>query len=156
MTDLVIFYSRTNNTKLVAQTIKEETGAQLLEIKDTKSRSGPIGYMKGALDAMRDKRTKIEYDNVDLKTFDTVYIGGPVWASKPAPAITQFIQENDFGGVQTVTFCTMGGSGDQSTLEYMDHMIVRSGGKVKDSFSIAVKNNNIKELTKQALINKKD
>ncbi len=151
MSDLVVYYSRTNNTKLVAQTIKEETGAELLEIKDKKSRSGPVGYLKGAVDALREKGTSIEYDVVDLKSYDNVYIGTPVWAGKPAPAIIEFLRENDLGGVKFITFATMGSSGDETTINYMNHLIISGGGKVKKSFSIAVKRNDIKELTVDAL-----
>ncbi len=151
MKNLVVYYSRTNNTKLVAETIRDEIGADLLEIKDKKNRSGPIGYVIGAVDAFREKHTSIEYEEVNLKDYDTVYIGTPVWAAKPAPAILEFIRENDFGGVKVVTFATMGSSGDETTINFMNHRIISGGGKVKKSFSIAVKNNDIKELTVAAL-----
>ena len=151
MSDLVVYYSRTNNTKLAAQTIQQETGADLLEIKDKKNRSGPLGFLIGGFDAFREKTTEIEYDKVDLKQYDTVYIGTPVWASKPTPAIIQFLRENDLGGVKAVTFCTTGGSGDESTINYMNHIIVSGGGKVKKSFTIVVSGNDIKELTVAAL-----
>lgn len=151
MTNLVVYYSRTNNTKLVAQTIKNEIGADLLEIRDKKNRSGPIGYVLGAIDAFREKDTSIEYEKTDLKKYDTVYIGTPVWAAKPAPAILEFIRENDFGGVNVVTFVTMGSSGDETTLNYMNHRIISGGGKIRKSFAIAAKNNDIQELTIDAL-----
>lgn len=151
MKNLVVYYSRTNNTKIVAQTIKSEIGADLLEIKDKTNRSGPLGYLKGSIDALREKSTSIEYEKVNLKDYDTVYIGTPVWASKPTPAILEFIRENDFGGVKVVTFATMGSGGDETTINYMNHRIISGGGKIKNSFSIAVKNNDIKELTVQAL-----
>ena len=151
MKNLVVYYSRTNNTKIVAQTIKNEIGADLLEIKDKTNRSGPLGYIKGAIDALREKNTGIEYEKVNLKDYDIVYIGTPVWASKPAPAILEFIRENDFRGVKVVTFATMGSSGDETTINYMNHRIISGGGKIKKSFSIAVKNNDIKELTVAAL-----
>lgn len=151
MTDLVVYYSRTENTKRAAQTIKEEIGADLLEIKDKKNRSGPLGYLKGGFDAFREKTTDIEYDKVDLKSYDTIYVGTPVWASKPTPAILQFIRENDFGGVKVVTFCTTGSSGVETTINYMNHLIISGGGKVKKSFSIKVSEDDIKESTVAAL-----
>ena len=151
MTDLVVYYSRTENTKLAAQTIKEEIGADLLEIKDKKNRSGPLGYLKGGFDAFREKTTDIEYDKVDLKSYDTVYVGTPVWASKPTPAILQFIRENDFGGVKVVTFCTTGSSGVETTINYMNHLIISGGGKVKKTLTIKVYEDDIKESTVAAL-----
>lgn len=151
MTDLVVFYSRSNNTRTVAQTISDETDAKILEVKDKKSRSGPIGYLIGGFDALREKKTNIEYEKVNLKDYDTVYVGTPVWASKPTPAIVEFIKENDFSGVNTITFATMGGSGGDTTINVMNNMIISMGGNVKKSFSLAIKNNNIKQLTLDAL-----
>ncbi|RAP51998.1 MAG: hypothetical protein BZ138_03975 [Methanosphaera sp. rholeuAM270] len=151
MTNLVIYYTRTNNTKLVAQTIKEEIGADLLEIKDKKNRSGPIGYLMGAIDAFRGKTTDINYEDVDLKAYDTIFLGTPVWAAKPAPAIMEFIKENDFDGLQVITFATMGSTGGKSTVQAMNNLIINKDGNVKKSFSIAVSGNDIKELTIDSL-----
>lgn len=151
MTDLVVYYTRTNNTKIVAQTIKEETNADLLEIRDKKNRSGPLGYLIGGMDAYRGKSTDIEYDEVDLKSYETLYIGTPVWAAKPSPAIVEFIKENDFKDVEVVTFATMGSSGGESTINNMNNLIENDGGNVKKSFSIAVQGNDIKELTLASL-----
>lgn len=151
MTDLVVFYSRSNNTRTAAQTISQETGAKVVEVTDKKSRSGPIGYMLGAIDAIREKKTSIEYEKVNLKDYDTVYIGTPVWASKPAPAIVEFINDNEFSGVNTITFATMGSSGGDTTINVLNNMIISMGGNVKKSFSIAVKNKDVKDLTLEAL-----
>ncbi|WP_455644748.1 flavodoxin family protein [Methanosphaera sp.] len=151
MTDLVIYYSRTNNTKLVADTIANEKDAKLIEVHDKKNRDGAVQYMLGALDAMRGKSTTIEYEAVDIASYDTVYIGTPVWASKPAPAITEFIKVNDFNGVNVILFATMGSSGGNQTIEIMGKTIEEKGGKVIRSFAIAAKNNDLKKLTIDAL-----
>lgn len=153
MTDLVIYYSRTNNTKTVAQTIADKYDAQMLEIKDKTKREGAFGFIKGAVDSLREKATPIEYDDVNLKDYDTVYIGTPVWASKPTPAVTQFIEENEFSGVNCITFATMMGSGGQTTINVLNNMIITQGGNVQDSFILAVKGNDIKQLTLDALEN---
>lgn len=151
MTDLVIYYSRTNNTKIAAKTIAQEKNAEILEVRDKTNRSGPIGYMIGALDAIINKKTSIEYPKKNLKEYDIIYIGTPVWAGKPAPAINEFIKENDFGGVNVVSFCTMGSNGDKSTIEAMNYLLQTRGGKIKRSFALAVKRNNIHDLVLKAI-----
>ncbi|RAP50334.1 MAG: hypothetical protein BZ136_01565 [Methanosphaera sp. rholeuAM74] len=154
MMDLVVYYSRTENTKKVAECIKDELEADILEVKDKKNRSGPIQFLIGGFDALRGNDTTISYDAVDLKQYDTVYIGTPVWASRPAPAIVKFINENDFAGVNCVTFATMGGSGGEATTNVMNYAIISQGGSVDRSFSIAIKNDSdIEALTKEALEN---
>lgn len=151
MTDLIIYYSRTNNTKLVAQCIAKKFDAKLLEVKDKQKRSGILGFVKGGYDSIRENDTEIEYEKVDLKDYDNIFIGTPVWASKPTPAILQFIKENEFSGTKCVTFATMMGSGGETTISVINNMIISQGGTVKDSFILAVKNKDIEELTNEAL-----
>jgi flavodoxin len=153
MTDLVIYYSRTENTKQVAQQIADEFDAQLLEVKDKQERGGLLGFIKSGYDSLRENATPIEYDKVDLTDYDTIFIGTPVWASKPTPAIIQFIKENEFSGTKCVSFATMMGSGGETTINVINNMIISQGGTVKDSFILAVKNKDIKELTDEALNN---
>lgn len=149
--DLVIYYSRTNTTKEVSQIIAEEKSAKLVEIKDKKSRSGALGYALGALDSVRGKKTNIEYEKVNLSEYDTVYIGSPVWASKPTPAVLQYIEENDFNGTNVVTFATMMGSGGDSTVKIMNDKIKAKNGLIKRSFSLATKGKDLKSLVIDAL-----
>lgn len=149
--DLIIYYTRTNNTKEVSQIIAEEKDAKIIEIKDKKSRSGKIGYAIGALDAILDKKTNIEYEKVNLNEYDTIYIGTPVWASKPAPAVLEFIQENDFNDATVVTFATMMGSGGDNTVKIMNENIKAKGGLIKRSFSLALKGQDIKHLVLDVL-----
>ena len=119
MTDLVVYYTRTNKTKMVAEKIAQMKYADMLEIIDKKDRSGALGYIGGAISAVRNSSTPIEYDVKDLSKYDIVYLGSPVWASKPAPAIREYIEQNDFSDVNVVTFVTMMASGEKPALEIM-------------------------------------
>lgn len=149
--DLIIYYSRTKNTKEVSQIIAEQKDAKLVEIRDKKSRKGILGYAIGAVDSVIGKKTSITYEKLDLSEYDTVYIGTPVWASKPAPAVIQFIEENDFSNTTVVTFATMSSNGGDSTVKVMNDKIQSKGGKIKRSFSLALKGKDIKELVLDAL-----
>ncbi len=149
--DLVVYYSRTNNTKEVSKIIAEEKNAQILEVKDKKSRNGAVGFLMGGFDAIRGNKTSITYDKVNLAEYDNIYIGTPVWASKPTPAILQFIEDNDFTNKNVYTFATMGGSGGSSTIKIMNEKIKAKGGNIKRSFSLAMNNNDIRQLVLEAL-----
>ncbi|MBR3213804.1 MAG: flavodoxin, partial [Methanosphaera sp.] len=143
MTDIVIYYSRTKNTKKVAEVIARKYNTEILEVSDKRKRNGILGFIKGGYDSLFEKDTKIEYEKLDLNDYDTIFIGTPVWASKPTPAIVQFIKENEFSGTNCVTFATMMGSGGETTINVLNNMIISQGGNVKDSFILAVKNNDI-------------
>ena len=138
-------------TRKVSEIIAEQKGADLLEVKDQKSRSGAMGFFMGGFDAIRGKSTSISYDTVDMADYDTVYIGTPVWASKPTPAILEFIRQNDFSNNDVVTFATLGGSGGESTVKAMNEAVSAKGGTVKRSFSFVMKGNDIEQLVLDAL-----
>ena len=72
MSDLVVYYTRTNTTKNVASIIKDELDADVLEVIDKKNRQGPIGYLRGGLDAIRSKKTSIE----NMITYTLVHLFG--------------------------------------------------------------------------------
>ncbi len=151
MTDLVIYYTRTNKTKTIAEEIAKEKDAQLLEVIDKTNRDGSIKFLTSAIDAMRGKKTSIEYDAVDLSEYDTIYIGSPVWASKATPAILEFVEENDFNNTNVVSFVTLTSNGAEKALDNLNDAIKSKGGKIIRSFSIITKNTDIIKLTHDAL-----
>lgn len=149
--NLMVYYSRTNNTKEISELIAEEVGGEFLEIKDKKSRTGPIAYVLGAVESFMGKKTNIEYEKRDLTQYDTVYLGTPVWASKPAPAMLQFIEENDFNGVDVVTFATFMGSGGEATTNAMNDIIKSKGGNIKASYGFRMTGTDKREMVAEAL-----
>jgi flavodoxin len=127
----------TGKTKLVAQVIAEALNAKLVEIKETKSRKpGPSIYAIGGLEATMNKRSKINPIDVDLKQHDTIFIGSPIWNSRPAPAINSFIYQTNFEGRSIIPFFTMYGDNSEKALANITAKIEKSQGKVASSFAI--------------------
>jgi len=137
MKPLVVYYSLTGKTKLVAQVIAEALSATLLEIKETKPRKlGPSIYAIGGLEAKMNKGSKINPIDVDLKQHETIFIGSPIWGSRPAPAINSFIYQTNFEGRSIIPFFTMAGDNAEKALENITAKIEKSQGKVAGSFAI--------------------
>ena len=59
MKTLVIYYTRTGNTKFAAETIAAELGADLEEVVGLKKRQGKLAFLPSGRDAMRGKETEI-------------------------------------------------------------------------------------------------
>jgi flavodoxin len=134
---LVVYYSLTGKTKLVAQVIAEALNAKLVEIKETKSRKpGPSIYAIGGLEATMNKRSKINPVDVYLKQHERMFIGSPIWNSRPAPAINSFIYETNFEGRSIIPFFTMYGDNSEKALANITAKIEKSQGKVASSFAI--------------------
>ncbi len=139
MKSLVVYYSLTGKTRLVAQVIAEALNATLVEIKETKPRKlWPFVYLTGGFAAMTNRRSKINPVDVDLKQHETIFIGSPIWGSRPAPAVNSFIYQTDFEGRSIVPFFTMGGDNSEGALANIKAKIERSQGKVAGSFAITV------------------
>jgi len=113
MKTLVLYYSKTGNTKFVAELIAKESEADIEEVKETKNRNGVIGYITAGRDAMRKKAGEINPLKKKIEDYDTIFIGQPVWGWTMVPAIRGLTKQHDFTGKNIALFCTLDGSGDK-------------------------------------------
>jgi len=99
---LVVFYSRTGNTRRVGEEIAKNLNADIDEIIDKKKRSGIIGWLGGGIDALFKKLTEIE-NKKRPEEYDIAIIGTPVWVGTISPAIRTYLSQNKFN--KTAFFC---------------------------------------------------
>ncbi|MDP4109009.1 MAG: flavodoxin [Bacillota bacterium] len=90
---LVVYYSRSGNVKKTAEKAAASRNADLLEIKDTVNRKGPVGYIKSGYHAVKKKSTPIGRIDTDISSYDRVVICGPVWAGTMASPVRTFLQK---------------------------------------------------------------
>jgi flavodoxin len=119
---LVTYYSRTGNTKFVADKIAEQLNAEICEVVDKKNRKGKLVFLTGGYAALREKLTKIEVTKT-INDYDFIIVGSPVWAGKIAPAIRTFLVLNDFSDKQVALFVTLGGDKPEKALNNMKKAI---------------------------------
>lgn len=136
MKSLVVYYSLTGKTKLAAQAIAEVLNAPLVEIQEKRPIPMPFVYLSGSFAAFTNRGRKINPIDVDLKQYDRVFIGSPIWASRPTPAINSFIYQSNFEGRTVIPFFTMGGDNAEGALANIKAKIEKSQGKVIGSFAI--------------------
>ena len=136
MKSLVAYYSLTGKTKLVSQAIAEALQVELVEVEEVKPRRGFVTYFTGGFAATNNKGSKISPIDVNLKQYNTIFIGSPIWASRPTPAINSFIYNTNFEGKSIVPFFTMGGNNSDKALENITAKIERSQGRVVGSFAV--------------------
>lgn len=127
---LIAYYSRTGTTKIIASTLAERFHAQLIEIKDLKPRDGIQGFLSAGKDAAEGIKTTIEPASIDLSEYDIIFLGTPVWAGRPTPAILTFVDNSDFHNKKVVLFVTMHFCGGRKTIYELTRKIEEKGGKV--------------------------
>ena len=130
----VIFYSRTGNTRTVAEVIAATLNVPLQEIQDLKDRSGFFGFIGGMVDVRKNPITTISPETVNLDGYDLLFIGSPIWGMKFAPAITTFLQGTDFTGKKIILFATTSSRMKQTAFDEYSELIHTKGGTVIDTF----------------------
>lgn len=135
MNAVIIYYSLTGKTELVARAIGKTLNAELRRVEDVRKK-GILGIISGAISAVRGACGEIKPMDFNIENCDIVFIGSPVWVSRPPPAINTFISKSNFKGKKVVLFVTMRVSGDKRAIKEMSDVVESKGGKIIDSFAI--------------------
>ncbi|MEE0934859.1 MAG: flavodoxin [Methanobrevibacter sp.] len=120
MKSLVVYYSRSNITKKLAENIANKINADIEEIIPKVNYQGKIGYARGGKDAITEKIVELEALKYDPQDYDLVYIGAPVWASKAANPIISYLKQNEGKFSEVKFFMTAGSSGFESSFKQME------------------------------------
>lgn len=107
---LIVFYSRTGTTRKVAEDLERELDADVFELEDNKDRSGILGYLYSAYQALTKKLVEIEKPELDPYSYDLIVVGTPVWAGNMAPAVRTFLHEYAGHFKDLAFFATYNGS----------------------------------------------
>lgn len=125
MKSLVAFYSRTNITKKLAENIASKTDADIEEIIPKVNYNGKIGYARGGKDAISSKVIDLENLKYNPEDYDMVYLGCPVWASRPATPLYSYLKNNEGKFKNVKFFVTAGGSGFDGALKHMENASIK-------------------------------
>ena len=113
---LVAYFSASGVTAKVAETLSEAIGADLYEIEPA------VPYTKKDLNWMDNKsRSTVEMNDPasrpaiagmrdNMKDYDTVFVGFPIWWYVAPHIINTFLESYDLTGKTIVPFATSGGS----------------------------------------------
>lgn len=115
---LVVYFSATGNTEQAATYIADLTGGDLFELEPVDPYSDEdLNYNN------EDSRVSQEYENESLRhvelvtdtvenwdSYDTVFIGYPIWWGIAAWPVDTFVEANDFTGKTVIPFATSASS----------------------------------------------
>ena len=90
---LVVFFSRTGGTHIIANEIASTLKGDIEEIEDTTGRSGPLGWLKAGADAGRRSLTKLKPIKNDPSDYNIVIVGSPVWNGTVSTPIRTYLSE---------------------------------------------------------------
>ena len=113
---LVVYFSRSNNTELMAMEIAKHYDANLVRLYADKYQIGFLGWINSLNDAQT-KHAAITPERIDVSQYETIFIGSPIWWYSPAPPAWQFINNNDIVDKNIVLFNTFNSQFKQEYIE---------------------------------------
>lgn len=122
---LVVYYSATGTTAEVAGMIANATNAEMFEVVPVQVYTTEDLDYNDESSRVSQEHADVTLQQVDLVTtevpdwesYDTVFIGYPIWWGEAAWPIDGFVAANDFTGKNVIPFCTSASSelGDSAT-----------------------------------------
>lgn len=153
---LVVYYSATGSTKAVAETIADSTGGGLFEIQPKDP------YTDADLDWTDDNsRVSKEHEDESLRdvaltttkvenwdSYDTVFIGYPIWWAIAAWPVDNFVKNNDFSGKTVIPFCTSSSSGIGESGQLLAKMAGTGNWQAGERFTSGVSQTDVEAWVK--------
>lgn len=158
---LVVYYSATGSTEKVANDIASALNGDLFAIEPTSP------YTSDDLDWTNSQsRVSVEHDNPDQRnvelvttdvenwdSYDTVFIGYPIWWGIAAWPVDNFVKENDFNNKTVIPFCTSASSGIGESGELLAEMSGTGNWLEGERFSSAVSEDDVTNWVKSLDLN---
>ncbi|MCL2630614.1 MAG: hypothetical protein FWD49_03715 [Firmicutes bacterium] len=91
MKTLIIYYSYSGKTKLLAERKASEIGADILPLTYKKRMCALKAYTSGCFSAIKRKPADLSDFNADFSNYERFMILMPIWAGMPAPPINNII-----------------------------------------------------------------
>lgn len=116
---LIVYLSRTKNTKAVAEMIHKEVGGKLVELE--LENPYPENYRAIVAQVAQENETgflpplKTKIENPDQ--YEVVFVGFPTWGMQLPPPMKSFLHEYDLSGKTVIPFNTNAGYGIGSSFD---------------------------------------
>jgi flavodoxin len=153
---LIVYLSRTNNTKAIAEIIRNNVGGKLVALELEKPY--PDNYPATVQQVVKENETgylpplKTKIDSIE--TYNVVFIGFPTWDMKMPPPMKSFLQQYNLSGKTAIPFNTNAGYGVGSGFQTVKELCPDSkvlegfemkGGVERDGIYLAIKDEKAKE-----------
>lgn len=133
---VIVYWSRTNNTKAVAEIIQTIVGGTLVPLELVKPY--PVDYKTTVEQVVRENEIgylpplKTKIDNLDH--YEIIFVGFPTWGMQLPPPMKSFLTQNSLSGKTVIPFNTNGGYGIGSSFETVKKLCANSN--VLEGYSV--------------------
>ncbi|USS84549.1 flavodoxin [Fructilactobacillus myrtifloralis] len=133
---LIAYFSRTGNTKEVAQLIHAQVGGDLFAIQTKQPLPASFEEQKTEAQADQDanRRPALANQVPNFAEYDTIYIGTPTWDMALPQPVASFLTSYDLQGKTIFPFATNAGFGTGTLFNQIKELA--PGATVKPSLTI--------------------
>lgn len=113
---LISYFSASGVTKRKAEQLAREVGGDLFEIiPKERYTNEDLDWMNENSRSSKESRDKnyrpeMEDININIDTYDTIFVGFPIWWGIAPNVVKTFLDQIDLTNKKIITFCTSGGS----------------------------------------------
>ena len=125
---LIVYLSRTNNTKAIATIIQQQAGGTLVALE--LANPYPENYQAIVAQVVRENESgflpplKTRIDSI--AKYDVVFVGFPTWGMQLPPPMKSFLKQYNLSGKTIVPFNTNAGYGIGSTFQTVKELCPNS------------------------------
>ena len=126
---LVVYFSRTGNTEKIAEYLIELTNADSYVIEAAVPYTDEdIEYNNASCRANQEQNDKsVRPEIVDpissIDSYDTIFLGYPIWWGQEPRIIDTFLESYDFSDKTVIPFCTSGSSGISTSEKNISELV---------------------------------
>ena len=106
MKTLIVYFTRTGNTKKIVDTLQTELTADVEKINEKGSRNGPLGWLKSGRKGASKAEVEISPLEADPSSYELVVMASPVWAGNASAPMRAFIKKYRDSLPETAVFLT--------------------------------------------------
>lgn len=156
-TILIVYLSRTKNTKAIAEIIHKKTGGDLMALE--LATPYPENYQQIVAQVAKENETNflppLKTTINSIQKYDVVFLGFPTWGMQLPPPMKSFLTQYDLGGKVVIPFNTNGGYGIGSSFETVHKLCPESkilegystkGGVERDGILFVMEGNKEKQV----------
>ena len=120
---LVLFFSRSGTTRNLAEHIAHATGADVEELREQRSRRGPIGWLRSGFEGTYRRSAKTLPLRRNLRDYDVVFVGSPTWSRSLSSPVRGFLEEHAAALSDVALFATCGSRGATDVIAQMKELL---------------------------------
>jgi multimeric flavodoxin WrbA len=146
---LVVFYSRTGKTKIVANALAQHFSCDSEELQSTEDRTGILGAFTCVLDQLLDRDDILLPYNKDLSAYNPVIIATPIWLGNLSSPIRTFMKQAGLKDKEVYLVLTFNGRLTEEKEKLVKESLATQGITPREIYKIITKEKTEEDLIKE-------